>query len=183
MTASGLDLRELVASIVREVLAGLVHDVVLDTVSSNVAPGQAARPATPSPSGGPKESMSERAGAGIVAAAPGGALRTHSVRITDDEELDRFARQLLVMFENPKSRQDLRAGRLNFLLSNTSGPSAGGPSGPTMRIDRGAVTERQVKAAAEAGHSIILGHRAVLTPLGREKARALNVHVEKERRC
>jgi hypothetical protein len=43
------------------------------------------------------------------------------------------------------------------------------------------VTERHVKAAAAAGARIALGRAAVLTPLAREKARALGVHVEKER--
>jgi len=43
------------------------------------------------------------------------------------------------------------------------------------------VTERAVIAAARAGERLVLGPRAVLTPLSRDKARALGVLVEKER--
>ncbi len=43
------------------------------------------------------------------------------------------------------------------------------------------MTERAVIAAARAGERLVLGPRAVLTPLARDKARALGVLVEKER--
>jgi hypothetical protein len=70
------------------------------------------------------------------------------------------------------------------------GPAA--PAGPGLaasvgtgsairRIEKGAVTERAVIAAARAGEQLVLGPRAVLTPLARDKARALGVPVEKER--
>ena len=45
----------------------------------------------------------------------------------------------------------------------------------------GAVTERLVAAAGKAGAALVLGPRAVLTPLARDKARALGVPVQKER--
>ena len=48
-------------------------------------------------------------------------------------------------------------------------------------MDKGAVTERAVNAAAKAGARLVLGPRAVLTPLARDKARALGVPIEKER--
>ncbi|XVQ06853.1 hypothetical protein ACQP1W_29910 [Spirillospora sp. CA-255316] len=108
------------------------------------------------------------------------AARVESVRIADDADLDAFARTLLELFDNPKNRQDLRSGRLRFHLAATSAVP-GSPGGGVRRVERGAVTERDVKAAAEAGERIVLGPRAVLTPLGREKARTLGVHVTKER--
>ena len=49
------------------------------------------------------------------------------------------------------------------------------------RIDKGAVTERAVQAAATAGARMVLGPRAVLTPLARDRARALGIPIEKER--
>jgi hypothetical protein len=42
------------------------------------------------------------------------------------------------------------------------------------------VTERKVQEAAKAGGRIVLGRGAVLTPLAREKARALGVQIERE---
>ena len=50
-----------------------------------------------------------------------------------------------------------------------------------VRVEKGAVTERMVTVAAKNGQALVLGPRAVLTPLGRDKARALGVPVRKER--
>ena len=49
-----------------------------------------------------------------------------------------------------------------------------------VRVERGAVTERKVAEAAKAGGRLIIGKAAVLTPLAREKARALGVEIERE---
>jgi len=49
------------------------------------------------------------------------------------------------------------------------------------RIERGAVTEVVVMAAARAGERLVLGRGAVLTPLARDRARASGVPIEKER--
>ena len=59
--------------------------------------------------------------------------------------------------------------------------SADRPDPSTRRIERGAVTEKMVRDAARAGQRLVLGPRAVLTPLARDKARALGVPVQKER--
>jgi predicted amidohydrolase len=48
-------------------------------------------------------------------------------------------------------------------------------------VDKGAVTEAMVAAAAKAGARLVLGPRAVLTPLGRDRARAAGVEIVKER--
>ena len=65
-------------------------------------------------------------------------------------------------------------------------PAAAGGAPVTVssgdhRIEKGAVTERAVNAAAAAGARLVLGPRAVLTPLARDRARALGVPIEKER--
>jgi hypothetical protein len=52
-----------------------------------------------------------------------------------------------------------------------------------MRIEKGAVTERVVREAKAAGARLVLAPGAVLTPLARDKAKALGVQIEKERRC
>ena len=49
-----------------------------------------------------------------------------------------------------------------------------------MRVDRGAVTERRVAQAAAEGARLVVGRRAVLTPLARDRARTLGVVIEKE---
>ena len=104
--------------------------------------------------------------------------RVDTVRIATDNDLDAFVRQLLRLFENPKTRADLRNGRLSFRLAGTSASSPA----VSRRIDSGAVTERHIVDVAASGGGLILGRKAVLTPLAREKARALGVSIQKERK-
>lgn len=160
-------------------LRALVADAVRDIVSEMVRDSLVAdRP-------GPLSITTHRgeqasAGSMNTSATPGtGRARTEVIRIASDEDLNAFVRLVLGLFENPKNRQDLRAGRLRFTLAPT--PGAGlGRSGRTRRIDRGAVTERVVESAHTAGECLVLARGAVLTPLGRERARTLGVVVEKE---
>ena len=56
----------------------------------------------------------------------------------------------------------------------------GSASPPTRRLERGAVTERMVRDAVRAGERLVLGPRAVLTPLARDLARASGVEISKE---
>jgi hypothetical protein len=151
MTLDGVDLRALVREVVRDAVADL---------------------ATPPPA-------AEHNGA-----APTGPLngdqrvREETVRLATDGDLDGFVRQLLRLFENPKTRADLRNGRLRFRLAG----AAAGAQPASHRVDSGAVTERHVVDIAASGGSLVLGRRAVITPLAREKARALGVTIHKERK-
>jgi len=80
-------------------------------------------------------------------------------------------------------RDELRAvvrEALRDALPAAAAGSANG-TGTVQRVEKGAVTERMVAAAAKAGAALLLGPRAVLTPLARDKARALGVPVQKER--
>jgi hypothetical protein len=58
-------------------------------------------------------------------------------------------------------------------------PVVGARSAPVRRIERGAVTESIVRQAAEDGVRLLLGRRAVLTPLARDLSRTLGVEVER----
>jgi hypothetical protein len=62
-----------------------------------------------------------------------------------------------------------------------NGAERAGESTPVRRIERGAVTEAVITAAARAGERLVLGRGAVLTPLARDRARASGVPIEKER--
>ena len=113
--------------------------------------------------------------------APAGGVER--VSLAGDDDLNRFVRDILTRAD----RDAILAGRVRFTLAGAEAgraggtPSGGNPSGggPT-RIPRGAVTERTVAAAAKAGGRLVLGPRAVLTPLAREKARALGIEIERE---
>jgi hypothetical protein len=102
-------------------------------------------------------------------AAPEGGVE--HVTIGGDDDLNRFARDLLAR----PDREAILAGRVRFTLGSGEPGHAG-----VTRIDRGAVTERTVAQAAKAGGRLVLGRRAVLTPLAREKARALGIEIERE---
>jgi hypothetical protein len=153
-------------SITHDQLRAMVREVVREAVAGVVPAPTAVAPAPPA-----------------VDLEPTGPLaadekaRTDTVRIATDQDLDEFVRQLLRLFENPKTRADLRAGRLGFRLA---GNGRGTPA--TRRIDSGAVTERHIADMADSGGVLVLGRKAVLTPLAREKARALGITIEKERK-
>lgn len=160
MSIDSVALRQLVREVIRETVGDL----------SSSAPS-AAPPPVPPP---------VRAADGPVPTGPLAAderSRTDTVRIACDRDLDVFVRNLLRLFENPKTRADLRHGRLSFRLAGADP----GSSGASRRVERGAVTERQIDAIAASGSSLVLGPRAVLTPLARERARALGVTIHKER--
>jgi hypothetical protein len=164
---------EAIRALVREVLAELV-------------PGNPGRDA-----GGPARPVSAHLGSPQGTAAGSGPVQggllhpvtedvesVEVVSLRTDADLAGFVLRLLHLFENPKHRDALRAGRLRFRLAATAVP---GSVRPSHRVEKGAVTEAMVAAAAKAGARLVLGPRAVLTPLGRDRARAAGVEIVKER--
>ena len=127
---------------------------------------------------------------------PQGLAVTETVNLSTDEDLAVFVKRLLDL--DPAQREELRSGGKRFRLASPqarsvpagagpsgAGPSNGaeraGPSAPVRHIERGAVTEAVIAAAARAGERLVLGRGAVLTPLARDRARASGVQIEKER--
>jgi hypothetical protein len=178
MTA-GLD-PEMLRALVREALADLLPPA--PGQAGPPAPGQAGSPPRPAPAPpDPGGTAPGQEGAAYTVRDGVGAVQTVSLRT--DQELAAFVTRLLHLFENPRRRDDLRSGRLRFRLA-AGGAGLAGPGGsarPARRIDKGAVTEAAVRDAARAGARLVLGRRAVLTPLARDRARAAGVEIEKER--
>jgi hypothetical protein len=136
-------------------------------------PEQTALPAAP-PSTVPHADT--ESGATLAQSRPSSADNdAWTVRISTDEDLHAFALRVLKLAGNPKLRGDLISGRAWFRLAGTS---AAAPA-VTHQVEKGAVTERAVAAAAAAGARMVLGPRAVLTPLAKDKARALGVPIER----
>jgi hypothetical protein len=143
-------------------------------------------PAAPAPApDAPDASAPAPPGPDRPASAPlPGEHRTEVVTMHDDEDLDRFVRALIRRLENPRDRLAIRTGRLRFVLDRASASSAVAASpGPELRVERGAVTERVVRRAADERARLVLAPAAVLTPLARELAASLHVKIEKEPRC
>lgn len=120
------------------------------------------------------------------------ADRDVPVTITGDEELNAFATRCLELFSVPERREAFCTGKLRFRLAHAStssapvagtraqpAPSAGARS-PELRVEAGALTERTVLRAASDGMTVVLGRRAVATPLALDKARSLGVAVRRE---
>ncbi|MFV8167462.1 hypothetical protein ACNQVK_36020 [Mycobacterium sp. 134] len=169
-------------SINRDELRALVREVVRDAVrdvgAATKTPGPVAVPPPPAPAPPAPPTVADQFGVEPTGPrAVDGKNRTETVQLTNDRDLDSFVRKLLRLFESPKTRADLKAGRLSFRLAGSTRPSGGGAS---RRIETGAVTERQI--ADMAGGTLVLGRKAVLTPLAREKARTLGITIEKERK-
>jgi len=125
---------------------------------------------------------------------------SETVNLSTDQDLAAFVARLLDL--DPQAREDLRAGRKRFRLSVPSysqtpqapsapAPGVNGSNGltavngsagpPARRVERGAVTEKVVRDAARAGERLVLGPRAVLTPLASDRARASGVEISRER--
>ena len=131
----------------------------------------------------------------------GGPPAAETVNLSTDDALAAFVKRLLDL--GPDEREEVRSGRKRFRLAGppaTRVPGAAETPGiPTAlagrageagrpraaaavrRIERGAVTERVINAAAQAGERLVLGRGAVLTPLARDRARASGVQIERER--
>ncbi len=122
---------------------------------------------------------------------PQGLAVTETVNLSTDDDLAAFVKRLLDL--DPGQREELRSGRKRFRLASPQarsvpagadqnhGAERAGPSAPVRHIERGAVTEAVIAAAAGAGERLVLGRGAVLTPLARDRARASGVQIEKER--
>jgi hypothetical protein len=101
------------------------------------------------------------------------------VHVRDDRELADLVTQVLNLAEDPARAADLRAGRIRFVLADESG--TGAPAGPQpIAVERGAVTERVIQRAAREQRPLHIGPKAVVTPLARDRARALGVDIQRE---
>jgi hypothetical protein len=100
------------------------------------------------------------------------------VRVQDDRDLADVVTQVLRLAEDPARVADLKAGRIRFALVTGDATPATPAPGP-IEVERGAVTERLIQRAAREQRPLRLGPRAVVTPLARDRARALGVALDR----
>ena len=174
MSLTGPD-SDAVRAVIREVLAELLPAAVSPgparPAAAHPAPVQPVPAPEPVPHAGPAQP-------GLAYPVSEDAQSVETVSLRTDADLGAFVRRLLHLFENPKHRDELRSGRLRFRLATVAVP---GSAQPAHRVEKGAVTEAMVAEAAKAGARLVLGRRAVLTPLARDRARAAGVEIERER--
>jgi hypothetical protein len=177
VSVSGAD-SEAVRAVIREVLAEVLPGVGQQTqprLPPPTTPPPTPPPPTPPP---PTSAQPGPAQPGLAYTVREDVASVETVSLRTDADLDAFARRLLHLFENPKHRDALRSGRLRFRLAPAAVP---GSARPAHRVEKGAVTEAMVRDAARDGARLVLGRRAVLTPLARDRARAAGVEIERER--
>ena len=174
----------------RTALAELLPDMLREHQTAPVAQvpappvAQTLRPSTWHPSQQAPDPAGNVASAPAAAPAAGGAVE--HVRLKDDRDLDAFVRSLARRLEHPAERAAIAAGRIRFTMTghgHTAAASAPAATGGAERIERGAVTERIIERAAERGGVLVLGPKAVLTPMGKDRARALGVQIQRETAC
>jgi len=163
------ELRTIVQEVLAEVLAGQPEKPDVSSVPAD-------RPAGPYRSGG-----QPRDGNGLATPMPRRQAvmpvpREQAVTLHTSEDLRSFVLHLIELAADPAQRQDILNGRLRFRLE----PPLGAAEAAVHRLDKGAVTERAVRAAARDHARLVLGRRAVLTPLARDAARALGVAIERD---
>jgi hypothetical protein len=91
------------------------------------------------------------------------------VRIGNHAELQAFVQRLL----DPATRERVAGGKLKFSLQAATPAAAAG----TLT---GVISEKTVNKHAGAG-TIVLAPDAVLTPLGKDRARQLGLKIERRR--
>jgi hypothetical protein len=149
------------AGLTSEQLRAEVRAVLRDVLPAALTAGDGRRPSAPAP---------------------------EPVSVRTDADLDALVRRVATLCEDPRRRQAMRDGRHGFrLAAGSTEQPAGTPAAVTsataqtvVRVERGAVTERAVRRAAADKARLVLGPRAVLTPLARDTARSLGVDVERE---
>lgn len=125
-------------------------------------------------------------GAGPAGTAASGAPSpaVETVTIATDTDLAAFVRRLTAMLDDPVTGPAVRAGRHRFTLAGgrtAPAPSiTPAPAAPATVVLSGTVTEAKIAANAKAG-TIVLAPGAVVTPLARDKARALGLKLEARR--
>ena len=117
-----------------------------------------------------------------MALAPAGSP-AEVVNVNTDAELNAFARRIASATQ--AERDAIVAGTRSFRVAASAvARSVDTSTNPAphaiVRVEKGAVTEKHVREAADSGAILVLGKRAVMTPLARDRARAAGVKITKE---
>lgn len=124
----------------------------------------------------------------FASTTPSPQVRDEAVSIGSNADLMAFVHRLLDVAKDGRARREIEAGRWVFHLSDTAytGPSLAHAAGVTssgaspsgeLCFERGLVSERQLDAAPVGIEQLVLGKRAHLTPLARDRARQRGIRI------
>lgn len=127
------------------------------------------------------EEIQARIDSGAGGRSPSAVTRERVV-ISSQADLDAAVRRIVDAAKDPAGLAALERGDISFVLEAASLAKGESSSQAAVvhRIEKGAVTERHVKAAAEAGAVIVTARRVVITPLARDRSRSLGVIIRKD---
>lgn len=112
----------------------------------------------------------------IAAAARDGG--TVAVDLADTEAATRFARTLLSCARRRDVASAIEGGRLRFAPKGTgAGAGAERSARAETRVEHGLISETRIAELAKSTDRLVLGPRAVLTPLARDRARHLKIEI------
>jgi len=128
-----------------------------------------------------REVLHEALAKGRAGTAPTRAAE--AVRIGSDADLAAFLRRVIALLDDPATGPALRAGRIGFTLAGQGAPVASAPApaaaGPAQVLG-GTVTEAKIAKLVGVG-AVVLAPGAVITPLARDRARAMGLKIERWR--
>lgn len=101
------------------------------------------------------------------------------VPIDGDADLAAFARHVLVLAKDPAVRAEIEAGRHPFRLAGRGASEGPGRPARSHHVDRGVVTEEAIARLPKGVLRLVLSAGVSITPLARDKARALGISVER----
>jgi hypothetical protein len=141
---------------------GLLRDLVKSVIAEEVA-------AIRKPKGAPAPAAEER------------------IAIASDGDLAAFARRVLSLAGDPAKAKEIAAGRYPFRLARQAAQHAPAPNAAppaaapaqSHRIDSGIVTEATLNKLPRGLSRLLLGPGVAVTPLARDRARALGLTFER----
>jgi hypothetical protein len=121
-------------------------------------------------------------------AAPALVAAEERVAIASDADLVAFARRVLSLAGDPAKAKEIAAGRYPFRLDRptqaAAAPTARAtpapqPTAQSHRIDSGIVTESTLNKLPRGLSQLLLGPGVTVTPLAKDRARALGLTFER----
>ena len=122
--------------------------------------------------------------------APAPAAAEERVAIASDADLIGFARRVLSLAGDPAKAKEIAAGRYPFRLERPAAAQASAAPAPraapaaapatqSHRIDSGVVTESTLNKLPRGLARLVLGPGVTVTPLAKDRARALGLTFER----
>jgi hypothetical protein len=172
---------------IRHMVRELLRDAVAGGGAEAAPPEETpAAPARSAEIGG----LSERVRAALASGGGGGGIE---IAIASDSDLNAFAQQVALCALERDLLGAIASNRVRFRLAGGGGGSGGGQeaaaakqaTGPTVPVkdgdayhwEQGLLNETKVTEIARTHAKLVLGRRALMTPLAWDRARSLGLQV------